>query len=228
MSRPRGMTLIELMVYAMLLSVALATIFLFFKYGNVYLHKTRTMVAVEQQSNVATAWLMKDLMECPEGLIDSFASPPGVVFLSARDNNGNFVYDTNTGDPIWQRYVGYYLDVDPERPNDTRVNALFRAEQVVGGLPATNAQRPTPAGVTTTTMRTSGINRRLVAHGLVPPTGGNHGGLDVYSLPDPAQPANKQYDALFNPLYLDLEFRNTSAGSSESSIQTRLRIQARS
>lgn len=235
MKRKSGTTLIELLVYMGLFSLALATIYAFFHFGNRWLHKTRTLVEVQAQTNVATSWLMKDLMEAPEDFITSYPNgtspnvPAGVVFLSARDpNTDQMVYNPDTGDPRWQTYVGYYLAADPERPTDTRVMALFRGEvgQPTGGLPTQNPLTPQAAGVTTDTIRTSG-NPRVIAHGLVPASGTDHGGLDVYWNQSALPAFTKGYANTGSPTYIDVLLRNTTRGSEETELRTMLRIQNR-
>jgi hypothetical protein len=233
MKSKKASTLMEVMIYSLLLVSVLIIAYMFYKLGNQYLKKTRTQVEMQQGASLSGSALVRDLCEAYETGIASFPSPaspgalPGVVMLSARDDQGAFRYEDGSGNPIWQRYVGYYLDTDPEMPADASVKALFRAEITnLGGLPSSNPPGPVAAGVTTTLMRTSGLRRKLVAHGLRAPSNTlPHGGLDVYSLN--TTNAKIYPTVLTNPVWVDLELLNNSTGSMQSSMRTRLSVMAR-
>lgn len=227
----KATTLIEVVVYGMLLLTVLSLAYSFFKLGSGYFQKTRAQIELQQQAALTGASLVRDLCEASAGSVVSFpngtavTAPAGLVFLSARNAAGTFCYEAASGRPIWQSYVGYYLDVDPEFAGDTRVRALYRAEVTnKGGLPSTQPVTPTAAGVTTQWIQINGINRHLIAHGLSPQTATSpHGGLDAYNL---TSADLKTYPALLgNPIWIDLGLTNPAFKGHE--FRSRLAVMAR-
>ena len=231
MTKRNGTTLIELSVYSVLLLTVLTLAYYFFKLGSGYFHKTRAQVELQQAAALSGSQLARDLAEASSGAVASFpstaspAAPPGLVLLSARNQVGKFCYEAGSGHPIWQSYVGYYLDVDPEAPQDASVRALFRAEiSNRGGLPGTHPDTPVVAGVTTQLIKTTGANRHLVAHGLsAETTQAPHGGLDAYNL---SSTNIKSYPAgLSNPIWVDLGLSNSNFAGQQ--FRSRLAVMAR-
>lgn len=214
-SRTWASTLTEVMIYCLLLILMLVLAFTFYQLGSRYLAKTRTQVEIQQSASLAVEALIRDLSEAYDGGVVSYAGRLGVGMLSARDAQGKFIYEGATGYPIWQRYVGFYLNPDPEDP---QVMALYRSEITnKGGLPTSSPVTPGAAGITVDLFRTQGLRRKLVAHGLV--------GVDVYSLNAAQQ---KIYPSvLTNPVWVELELRNLSTGSRQNALITRISVMAR-
>lgn len=208
-------TLTEVMIYCLLLILMLIVAFTFYRLGSRYLAKTRTQVEIQQSASLAVEALTRDLSEAYDGGVVSYLGRQGVGMLSARDAQGKFVYEGATGFPIWQRYVGFYLNTDPEDP---QVMALYRSEITNrGGLPTSSPVTPAAAGVTLDLFRLQGTRRKLVAHGLT--------GVDVYSLNAAQQ---KIYPSvLTNPVWVELELSNLSTGSRQNTLLTRISVMAR-
>lgn len=243
--RQAGATLIEILTYMGLASMVMLAIYLIFVAGWRYFEIARSSVEVQQAVNTIGTRLTRDLMETHANTVQSYPNskytsvPVGIVFLSARkpvtggaDDNA-FQYDPNYGLPLWQKYVGYYLDTDPSNPNDTRSRALYVAEYIPTGFPKIKAEQGTVNGVTTATIRGSGRNRRLLAHGVLAPTNARpRGGFDCFAI----VAGVTRHQVFQNPIQVNLELVNTTAGvartggqtSNENSIISRLIIEGRS
>lgn len=229
--KKKGSTLSELLLYSVLLMLVLSVAYTFFRLAQGYVHKTRAQVELQQNVGLAGASLVRDLSEAWSDAVTSFpnasapSAPAGVVFLMARDSQNRFVYEVASGYPIWQRYVGYFLDADPLNPAQ---RALYRAEVIDrGGLPTVNPQSPPEAGVTTAWLRDHGVNRKLIAAGFRPESpAAPHGGLDLYSLAS-GSTTHLYSERLTMPVWVDLELLNPSTGSSENSLRSRLSVLAR-
>ena len=243
--RKPGATLIEILTYMALASVVFLAIYGIFAAGRRYFEIARASIEVQQAANTIAFRLGRDLAETEPNSVQSFpnssatSAPVGVVFLSARKvatgaaDDNVFQVDPTYGIPKWQKYVGYYLDADPSYPDNPRMMALYMAEYVPSGFPKTRADKPLTNNVTTATIRTSGVNRRLVAHGVLAPTTTRpRGGFNCYAMVNGAQ----SQLVFQNPLRVDLELVNTSAGvarsggetSNDNSITTQMRVEGRS
>ncbi|MEW6281697.1 MAG: hypothetical protein AB1758_24020 [Candidatus Eremiobacterota bacterium] len=234
----RGSTLTEVLVYSLLLVLNLVLAYAMWLAGNRYMLTTRAQVQVQQSANVASYRLNAELMEAAPGSLEVFprgvnpdSTVVGVVFLSARRFQAPhpFVTDGQTGLPVWQKVVGYYLDADPTQPENLSIRALYRVEMVPSGFtPGTLVSRPSSLGITTSTLRGvatgNTADRRLVAHGITSPTPSSgastasaHGGFNLFfqrvagSAPD-WQPSSPEYSQVSNPLYLVYRPLNTNSG----------------
>ena len=234
-----GATLIEVLTYMALASMVFLAIYGIFMAGRRYFEIARASIEVQQALNTVGSRLTRDLMETHAEAIQSYPNskypslPVGIVFLSARDDQNVFQYDPNYGVPIWQKYVGYYLDTDPNYPDNPRMRALYVAEVKPSGFPKIRPEQGTVNNVTTATIRSSGQNRRLLAHCIQAPTHLNsRGGFDCYAMIDGV----KYGSSFINPIYVGLEMVNTAAGvartggadSNMNSITSFLKIEGRS
>lgn len=112
MSRPSrdslGMTLTEVMVYCILLSIFSMMVFL-----NLPQHTNATLVDLHEATTVANKALTRMTLEIGNASASSVsvtASPMGVMFLSgSSDGYGSFGY-TSAGELAWRGWVGYFLD----------------------------------------------------------------------------------------------------------------------
>jgi type II secretory pathway pseudopilin PulG len=236
-SRRQGATLVEVLVYTVIMVLVFAAILGIFVAGRRYFEIARASVDVQQAANVAANKVARELMESTVQGIEFFpnsnftSEPVGVVLLSARNAQGQFQYDSNLGIPVWQKYVGYYLADDQENTaSGTRSQALFRAEYALSSPTTTPAKGSTQSPqVTPSFLASSGTNRRKVANWVVAPnasvsapdgtvlvSAGSHGGFDVYSLVNGA----KTYDEAANPIFLELQMLSTRAGVAQASRRT--------
>lgn len=234
-----GATLIEVLTYMALASMVFLAIYGIFMAGRRYFEIARASIEVQQALNTVGFRLTRDLMETHAETVQSYPNtkytslPVGIVFLSARDDQNVFQYEPTYGMPMWQKYIGYYLDTDPSYPDNPRMRALYVAEVKPSGFPKIRAEKGTVNNVTTATIRSSGQNRRLLAHGIMAPTNTRpRGGFDCYALINGIQ----NHQNFTNPIYVNLEMLNTAAGvartggadSNENSITSFLRIEGRS
>ncbi len=190
MKKTPGFSLIELTIYSSLVLLMMAIIIPMYLACRRYFEISRASVGVQQAANLATYRLNLELMESSPASAEFYprpsdpSAPVGVVFLSARGNDRQFTIDPSTGTPSWQRVVGYYLDTDPMYPNNPQVQALYRAELVPNGFPRSDGVAPSTLSprVTTATIRSTGINRRLIAHDVLAPAAtGDHGGFEIFA-----------------------------------------------
>lgn len=204
--KSRGFSLSELIVYTFLLMLVSSAIYGTLRMGNHCHSLGRSQVDVQRTCNLAMALLQQELTEAQANCVEFFPKtgyadqPVGVVFLSARDGSGRFRFDPVGGWPQWQRYVGYYLDADPQGAS---TRALYRAELVTSNLPSLVPVKGTllsPA-VGTAQIRANGQQRRMICRGLAAPSSSlPRGGFDVYGMFNNA----RSYDATTQPIYVDL------------------------
>jgi hypothetical protein len=226
MRRKRGSSLIEVAIYSSLLLLVLAIVYPMYLACRRYFEISRASVGVQQASNLVCYRLNLELMESSPSTVEFFprttnpnSNVVGVTFLSARNNTKQFSIDPGgSGAPSWQRVVGYYLDADPQDPTNNQVCALFRAEYVPPGFPRTDAVKPSslnPA-VTTSTLRTNGINKRVIAHGVLAPNSpSDHGGLEIYSSdvnPWTTSGFVPNYNSASSRVYVRLRMFNNTSG----------------
>lgn len=155
----RGMTLTEVLVYCILLSLFLLLLFINLPTrGSVSSEDLRQAAA---SADNALERLTKELSNASATSVSSVASPPGVVFLVATNNGAsNFTY-TTSGELAWRGWVGYFL-VD---------KALVRVWHPLGSAVDRSGVTTTP---TYATMVASKKQSKLI---------GNVGGFTV-SLPE--------------------------------------------
>lgn len=224
MKRPPGLTLLEMMVYAALFPLLLGVVYTILMASRRYLETARNAVDVQQSAALAVSKMGRELRETTPLVVQTFpgsavpaSTVVGVVFVSARNSAGQFVWEPGgSGLPYWQKYVAYYLDADPSDPGSNRMRALYRAEftpTVSQGFPTLDPGLPstlTPA-VTASSIRSAPQNRRLICgRVLAPTTALPRGGLNVYFSSDAG--VTRTYGACSNPVYLELTTYDERAG----------------
>ncbi len=104
-----GATLIEIMVAS-----AVTFLIIFMAYDMLaaarrYYVKIQTMQEITDHSLYAMVRLTRELEETSARSIHIDSDPPGIVFASPRDLQGNFNYNP-MGGPSWTKYVCLYWD----------------------------------------------------------------------------------------------------------------------
>jgi hypothetical protein len=122
--RTRGGTLIEAMVTVGVFSILLVLIFVVFKKGFLALEIANGRRDAQFSLNKAHIWLKRDLEKASSSEVDFKRVPmagngDAIWFLSAEDPSitdpdQTFVHHEETGEPVWQKNVLYYL----VRPSD--------------------------------------------------------------------------------------------------------------
>jgi hypothetical protein len=156
----RGLTLIEMMIYMTLVTLILGSSMIIMMMANRFFHSTLDNNAVQREAQTAMLKISRELEEGKRGKVVLSASgePKGVIFLSARTNDGDFAYDyTGDGLLFWQKWVCFYVDEDAK--SHTK---LYRAESALG-TPETD---PPDTVLTTSDFQALG-NPQVVAHDLI-------------------------------------------------------------
>ena len=133
----KGLTLIEVLIYSMLMIFILTGIYSVFTASMQNYHLISSTIDVQKASLNTVHRLAKELSESKLSYIKLYGTDPkGIVFLSPRNNNGVFQYymnasdsnDSNNQKPMWQKYVVYYVDTDPE---DSSSKAIIRKTEML-------------------------------------------------------------------------------------------------
>lgn len=130
-----------------------------------YFKSSMTTVQLQQDSLLALMWLTRELGESNPKTVATFANPPGVLFASPRDANGNIALDTQ-GLVKWQKFICYYLE------DRNGVSCLVRKEQMLDhpdiGLSPPPIAPPAPRSFQTTAYyKNLGVPSRTVAQNVI-------------------------------------------------------------
>ena len=107
-----GVSLIEVLVGgALILGILSATVAILIA---CYRHhrESEAAIAVHETALKATTLLEREIKDSSKGCVESFNSPPGLVFATPRAGNGAMSLDPNSKRPVWQRLICYYLEPD--------------------------------------------------------------------------------------------------------------------
>jgi len=111
--REKGITLAETMVYAVLLGIVLTGIYGVFISSMKYYRTGEIRTVLHQNALKAMSKLFGDMTGTQGSSItvETSQNPPGIIFVSARNSNGNYEFDSD-GQLKWQKWVCYYLKSD--------------------------------------------------------------------------------------------------------------------
>ncbi|MCD4786156.1 MAG: prepilin-type N-terminal cleavage/methylation domain-containing protein [Candidatus Eremiobacteraeota bacterium] len=106
----KGMTLAETMVYAVLLGIVLTGIYGVFVSSMKYFRVGETRTVLHQNALLVMSKLCGDMAGTRGSsiIIETSQNPSGLIFVSARNSNGNYEFDSD-GQLKWQKWVCYYL-----------------------------------------------------------------------------------------------------------------------
>lgn len=149
MRRKRGATLVELMVYTSLLGLLLGSIYAVFAASMRYFRVAQAATELQADAQKTVLNLVADLSDSNASSIKIGSNPTGIIFISPRNQYGDFSYDSG-GDLYWQKWVCYY--------RESTTNKLIRKEMYLPanvnppGTPSTSI--PSNATLTTTYFQT--------------------------------------------------------------------------
>lgn len=128
MSGRRGMSLVEVMVYCMLLALFSAAVFV-----SLPSRATRTTQDLHQATSQASLALTRLVSELDNSLASTVSNTDSsILFLSATPQKGGLRYDSE-GELLWQGWVAYVY----EKPTLTRYWLPLASESVKSGVGTT-------------------------------------------------------------------------------------------
>lgn len=103
------MTLIELSIYASLLMMLMLAIYGTFAASIKYFTVAQAQTDLQNAAQTSIMHIITDISESTSADLSTDTVPAGVIFVSARSNDGGFQSDSN-GNILWQKWVCYYFD----------------------------------------------------------------------------------------------------------------------
>jgi len=156
--RYKGFSLIEVTVYLTLLILIMGGAMAIMLLANCFFGSTLDNNAVQRDAQATMMRLSRELEESKEDqvLFSEDGEPKGVIFISPRDEAGEFEYDfSGEGRLMWQKWICYFVE-----ENGGKLK-LLRTETPI--MPTTE---PTPT--TWTTSHFQAIHKReVVSHELL-------------------------------------------------------------
>ena len=107
--RRRGFTLVEVMVYSVLLGLMMTSLYQLLSMTTAFVGDSMTTGALQASAQKTAVRITADLSVAHKGSVVTGTTPPGVVFLSPRDGYGKITCDAS-GVIYWHQWVCYYLD----------------------------------------------------------------------------------------------------------------------
>lgn len=105
-----GTTLVELLIYSVLLILILGAIYASYGIARDYYSAAQVETQTQQAALDAGLSVSQELNQaCAKALVSS-DTPSALLFLSAKTDSGLFEHDATTGELLWQRWVCIYLD----------------------------------------------------------------------------------------------------------------------
>ncbi|GEM_PF-1302571 len=113
----RGTTLVELMVYISIMGIIFSIVYTILTYSMRYFDYGINLADLQQQALKAQMKLSQEISESTMSSViynNDSVNGYGIIFLSPRDNRGNFktYQNLDAGKPIWQKFIGYYVSSD--------------------------------------------------------------------------------------------------------------------
>lgn len=107
----RGMTMIELTVYMFLFTIATGVVIALFNSTRTMSQNTTASYLVNGNTETAIRTLRQDLKETALTTLRVTTTPPGISFVSARDDRGKLLVNKH-GAPQWEKHVFYTLEAN--------------------------------------------------------------------------------------------------------------------
>ncbi len=149
----RGLTLIETLIGAALLSLLMVVAHRLLIYSSHFAVQVRTTEEVQQASLTALGVLTRELAQSSPSSVA--AETNGVIFASPRGPDGQVAYDPITGAMLWQRWVCYAVqDLQGE-------SRLARYEEPI--VPPVQTAPSVPPTYDVAYFVGAGVTRRVVA-----------------------------------------------------------------
>lgn len=107
----RGFTLLEVMVYAVLLGIMMTAMYLLLRTTLGFMRETNATASLQASAQRTAVKITTELAQAHKGVgnIVAGTNPNGIVFLSPRPGSGSTMYDT-AGNQLWRQWVCYYYD----------------------------------------------------------------------------------------------------------------------
>jgi type II secretory pathway pseudopilin PulG len=174
--RAPGMTLIEIMVYSVLLGLLMTGVYSAFYISKTYWDSAQGTTEVQQQCLRAMNGINRVLSQgnASSLAIFSYGSPPhqattGFVVLSAKTPSGLFQHQPTTGEIMWQRWVAVYIDPNA-LTNGKKLRELRMREQIITPVPSPPAN-PTANSIINASVSANNPAYSVIARDLGSPDG---------------------------------------------------------
>lgn len=119
----RGFTLLEVMVYAVLLGIMMTAMYLLLRTTLGFMRETNATASLQASAQRTAVKIAAELAQAHKGVgnIVASTSPSGIVFLSPRPGSGSTMYDS-AGNQLWRQWVCYYFDAQKGRIMRSEIN----------------------------------------------------------------------------------------------------------
>lgn len=155
-----GVTLVELLIAAVLIGVILTATSSLIVACLKHYRDTDSSVTVHDTALRTITLLERELKETNTASFQIFGAPSGVVFASPRLPDSTIDYDDTSLQPLWQKWICYYLE-----PVGTEFN-LVRKEEYFPVANITDTP-PTPGPTVTTAYFQSSVSTGgVIARGV--------------------------------------------------------------
>lgn len=150
-----GFTLIELMVYMVLMGIIMSLIYNVLVGATRYLQQGDVQAELQGDAINGMSRLAHDLSESSiTQLVYNVDTDKGIAFVSPRSTSGQFLLDTATGQNKWQKFICYYLDSTNKR--------LVKVEAPAGPLTTV----PTNPNSTIALWKSAGLTQLVVCRNI--------------------------------------------------------------
>jgi len=157
LKRSGGTSLIEVMIYALLLGIAMTGIYGVLISTMKYYQTVDNRTQLQQNAISAYSNITGDMMGTANSSIITGNSPVGIIFVSSRKSDGNHEIDSG-GTVKWQKWVCYYL-----KQNQFGTFDLFKKEVPIQNPSATIGSCPYSS---VSQFAAASLNAHLVAYGV--------------------------------------------------------------
>lgn len=110
-----GATLVEVLVYSVLVILILAGVYASYRLARDYYSAAQVEIEAQQCALDAALGVSQELAHAAGDSLVVSESPPAILFLSAKTDTGPFLHDEATGQLLWQRWVLLYLDAGSQK-----------------------------------------------------------------------------------------------------------------
>lgn len=158
LARPRGTSALEVIIACLLLgTVSTGAVSLMLASYRHYLDSDAA-ASLNDRVLQATTDLQRELKISRRSTTAIFAAPQGLVFASPRRNDHTIAFDPDNLQPVWQKWVCYYLEPDGQE------HRLIRKEEPLAS--PTTTPPTVPSSKSTNHFRSAVSGGRVVARGV--------------------------------------------------------------
>lgn len=154
---PHGFSLAEVLTAMGVFGIVGSLVAILFALSQSYYASGAAQADVQAETQQAITQMIREIRESSIGAYQINATKNAIIFVSARNSNGNFQVYTATGTPYWQKWICYYLVPQP----GSSYSELIRKEgNPVGSTFPTQTLPAVPAGWETS-FRNSNLTSKL-------------------------------------------------------------------